>query len=774
MDEPIFQCQFCPSAFKARRKFYRHLQDDHSNLTAASLPGAASVRPTNPQKTQVKVMESKTCKICAIEVKTAKLLKVHMKEHLEEQDQNFSCKDCNDKFVSKPDLIHHMKQSHSYTAPKCNKCQVKFETKQMLSDHIRNHHTPTICPKCKQKYPTRVEAKHHYKESHGKSSQNIGTSVKDEKSKMKKEKMKKMSSNETKLKLKENVGKKNQVKNAPKLMVAKETDLGKNDLDKNQRKEILMDTIGAETGMEKLTMKDEKIEDMIRSKILSDGNWPKVCLRRLNIFPGTLMPSKASVRENQKHRSHSNNEQKPRESERGSSSSESGSESKHSRSECCYELPYIDCDKVSEIDGDELPDHDIHNNNFGSSSQQQSTPNLVEEFMRHDVSENQTQQAMTKSSIPTSRDKPGEIVSNSSSTESYTQVIKDISRTQHVNPGMAKDCNLNAKSPVLHLAQLSSSFLIPDSRNISTSTVVAVSEISSSQIFFNQISQSVSGDLGSSLSSMGSCAILSSQFPPNDCEKDLHDKSNKFSTGSYENGLMTNSTQVANKRGLPMEVNTNNPRTECARPPPVSDSTPCMDNQNNNSTTKEVKKSTSLAEENDDDCANNNQELTTISPHCLSKNDTLKSLSSETSSRESTTADRNSDTDTARSSQKMMRQNMFKFRTLANKLISHIGKLQLLLDKKYSADNVLMKEIYSTFDALTAQWEKIETFIETLLESEQESEYLDELMDEAEKLRNSVTNISKDVLAVRGNITHVEKTFSEVREMQKGFKEEAL
>ena len=117
---------------------------------------------------------------------------------------------------------------------------------------------------------------------------------------------------------------------------------------------------------------------------------------------------------------------------------------------------------------------------------------------------------------------------------------------------------------------------------------------------------------------------------------------------------------------------------------------------------------------------------------------------------------------------------MFKFRTLANKLISHIGKLQLLLDKKYSADNVLMKEIYSTFDALTAQWEKIETFIETLLESEQESEYLDELMDEAEKLRNSVTNISKDVLAVRGNITHVEKTFSEVREMQKGFKEEAL
>ena len=109
---------------------------------------------------------------------------------------------------------------------------------------------------------------------------------------------------------------------------------------------------------------------------------------------------------------------------------------------------------------------------------------------------------------------------------------------------------------------------------------------------------------------------------------------------------------------------------------------------------------------------------------------------------------------------------------MANKLISHIGKLQLLLNNRYSADKMIMKQIYSNFDAVTAQWEKIETFIETISESEQESEYLDELMDEAEKLSDSVTKISRDVLAVPEDMAYAEKTCSELREMHVGFKEE--
>ena len=805
MDEPIFQCQFCPLTFKARRTFYRHLQDAHPNPTTVGLPEAASVRPTNPeranstnperanptnpqkasltnpqkaslsnpqkasltkpQKAQVKEPEAKTCKICAIEVETAELLKVHMKEHLEVQPQNFSCKDCNDKFVTKTDLTLHVKQCHSYTAAKCNKCQLKFETKQTLSEHVRNQHTPTICPKCKLHFPTRVEAKHHYYESHGKSLRDIGKSVKDKKSKMKREKNKQMSSIETKLKLKETVGDKNQEENPPKSIISRETDLGKNDLDRSQRMDISMEMMGADSGMEKLTMRDEKIENMIQSKILPDGNWPKVCLRRLDVFPGTLMPSTASVGQNQKNLSHSKDEQKPRERKRGSSSSDCGSESKQSRSERNFELPDIDDD-----DDDEQPDHDIRNNNLGSTSQQQSTPNLIEEFMRHDVCKSQTPQAVTDSSTPISRDNPGAIVSKSSSSESCTQVMKDapFPRTQRINPDMAEACKPNAKSPVLRLAQHSSSLLIPDSRNIATSNVVVVGhEISSSQIFFNQISQCASEDLGSSLSSMDSCARSSSPLTPNNHERDLHEKLNDLPTGSEANGLMT----VIESRSQ-MEVTTNDLRTECARHPPVSDSTPCMDNQNNSATANGVKKSNSLAEEKDDNQANNNQDSTTISLHSLSKNETSKSFSSNTSSRQSTTADRNSDTDAARSSRKTVRQNMFKFRTLANKLISHIGKLQLLLNNRYSADKMIMKQIYSNFDAVTAQWEKIETFIETISESEQESEYLDELMDEAEKLSDSVTKISRDVLAVPEDMAYAEKTCSELREMHVGFKEE--
>ena len=95
----------------------------------------------------------------------------HMKLHLEEPPQIRPCPDCDKKFLLKSELLLHRQKVHGEKKKvrQCEKCPRTFESKQYLAEHVQKYHEPTPCPRCGKKFPSRADAKAHFKEVHKRS-----------------------------------------------------------------------------------------------------------------------------------------------------------------------------------------------------------------------------------------------------------------------------------------------------------------------------------------------------------------------------------------------------------------------------------------------------------------------------------------------------------------------------------------------------------------------------------------------------------------------------
>jgi len=78
----------------------------------------------------------------------------------------------------------------------------------------------------------------------------------------------------------------------------------------------------------------------------------------------------------------------------------------------------------------------------------------------------------------------------------------------------------------------------------------------------------------------------------------------------------------------------------------------------------------------------------------------------------------------------------------------------MLLERgSQSRSDSLKEEIYSKFDGVSLQWEKIENFVDNL----SETVGVEHLMDEAEKLSRMVNQVSSDVIGFQEEAATMKK-----------------
>ena len=146
------QCEICEKRFHKRTDLKIHLESIH-------------------------VKQIVTCEICDKIFTHSTLKDYHLNRIHKELVEIHTCDNCNKTFKFKDNLNKHQKARHCLKnnlkpVPKCNFCEINFETNQKCMDHMKAVHGEGIiesfeCNICQQNLKEKRSLDHHIKRVHG-------------------------------------------------------------------------------------------------------------------------------------------------------------------------------------------------------------------------------------------------------------------------------------------------------------------------------------------------------------------------------------------------------------------------------------------------------------------------------------------------------------------------------------------------------------------------------------------------------------------------------
>ncbi|XP_061175186.1 zinc finger protein 845-like [Saccostrea echinata] len=161
-EEYAFKCPHCPQQFKLKRYMTKHINDKHEE---ASKPKEKS--------------DMETCKICDTPYVSKVELLEHMKESHEhiinthrkatDDPEKFGCARCHKVYNTVDDFIIHVSNHRPKKKLVCDFCGNTFNTKSNLNTHVRLKHStvrPFECNICNKKYALRTLLNQHVRFQH--------------------------------------------------------------------------------------------------------------------------------------------------------------------------------------------------------------------------------------------------------------------------------------------------------------------------------------------------------------------------------------------------------------------------------------------------------------------------------------------------------------------------------------------------------------------------------------------------------------------------------
>ena len=144
-DKELSMCIFCHRPFKHKKDMVRHMQEQHSG------------------------MEKKyECEVCCKKFMRADALRCHMRKH--ETHLDFVCSYCDRGFGKPGELNAHMLLhiTNEDTNYYCQFCGEKFAILSLLKPHLMAHSTSHMwhCHSCQNKYSNVKDLKIHMRERH--------------------------------------------------------------------------------------------------------------------------------------------------------------------------------------------------------------------------------------------------------------------------------------------------------------------------------------------------------------------------------------------------------------------------------------------------------------------------------------------------------------------------------------------------------------------------------------------------------------------------------
>lgn len=169
--EKIFTCDACPKKFKKPSLLARHIKTHDPNKRPHECEKCQKRFPSRSALVRHDVLHSDLeersritrseaqdfiCVICSRSFKSPETLTSHLKTHKSKtaDDQEHTCKLCNDSFPTYTDIIRHSKNHIENATHQCATCNKLFVIGDELIDHFLRHKglKPHRCPVCDKSF----------------------------------------------------------------------------------------------------------------------------------------------------------------------------------------------------------------------------------------------------------------------------------------------------------------------------------------------------------------------------------------------------------------------------------------------------------------------------------------------------------------------------------------------------------------------------------------------------------------------------------------------
>ncbi|XP_022097506.1 oocyte zinc finger protein XlCOF6-like [Acanthaster planci] len=161
VDDQTFACKTCGKVFYARSSLRRHRIKEHPDEKTGvqKIPLSRNQVITKEPGVFEIIRKPYVCKVCTEGYKTKKSLKMHEKIH----EASRVCQYCNAVFVSRSDLVIHIR-SHTGERPfACSICGKTFTSKKATNRHEKSHSgvKPFECKTCNKRFTRSSNLKDH-------------------------------------------------------------------------------------------------------------------------------------------------------------------------------------------------------------------------------------------------------------------------------------------------------------------------------------------------------------------------------------------------------------------------------------------------------------------------------------------------------------------------------------------------------------------------------------------------------------------------------------
>ena len=177
-DDGHYSCRKCFKIYKSITQVYRHINDDHvmSRVFVCSIctkKYASTTALYNHKKTNHN-LSNLHCDKCGVKFESKQEVKSHSQgcqESIIVEETGFSCNVCSELFDSKNGLASHCQKEHPDQLHQCSKCDKSFATRFCLLTHVKDVHPQSRnyqCTQCRKTYASRHGLNDHVKMVHDK------------------------------------------------------------------------------------------------------------------------------------------------------------------------------------------------------------------------------------------------------------------------------------------------------------------------------------------------------------------------------------------------------------------------------------------------------------------------------------------------------------------------------------------------------------------------------------------------------------------------------
>ncbi|XP_070546229.1 putative zinc finger protein 286B isoform X2 [Ptychodera flava] len=162
----VYGCHVCEKQFWQRTSFYDHVKGHEvdGNALSCDVCGATFGARSSLRRHKVKHRRTELhCDYCEYKTYCKYQLNIHMKRHSD--SEAFNCKFCGKHLVTLGSLNNHIQRFHIQSKYQCTDCEKEFAFLDELNHHIARHHQDNIkhfiCEKCGKGFQTKVMLTRH-------------------------------------------------------------------------------------------------------------------------------------------------------------------------------------------------------------------------------------------------------------------------------------------------------------------------------------------------------------------------------------------------------------------------------------------------------------------------------------------------------------------------------------------------------------------------------------------------------------------------------------